>query len=205
MSDAAVILPIGHFLGPFHPGHDAPTDHHVLRIGREPVRLFTEEEVAVWTLAHGLPDRPSTVPGTRQSLVDSAREHGVADAAEVVAELLAQGILAEVEPGGESAVRFAERHRFCPLLTGLGATGWRPDRYLIGVAGDPVVDVDIFGYEVWQWAHLHPDLWRACLAFTAADQALGGEVAGPEEMFTRLLGRVRTLLAYRAGYLDVAV
>lgn len=200
------VFPIGHYLGPFHRHRDAPVAHHQVRVGHETVRLLTEDELAAWLLAHGLPGTPADRPWTRQAIEAAARGQGGADSApiaEALSELLGEGALAEVPDGTDPAVTFATGHRFCPLLVGLGADPRQPDQLIIGLTGNPVVTVDELGYQVWQWAPLHANLWEACRAFVEVDDRLSGTVSSPEEMLARVLRRVHRLLAHGAGYLDV--
>jgi hypothetical protein len=205
------LFPIGHYLGPFHRGRDAPVAHHQLRIGREPVHLQTEDELAAWLLAHGQPGAPADRPWTRQAVEAAALEQGGADRAAgvagAIAELLEDGALAEVPDTAAVpdpvAVGFATGHRFCPLLVGLGADQRQPDQLIIGLTGNPVVAVDELGFQVWEWGPLYANLWEACRAFADVDSRLAGTASSQEGMLAEVLRRVHRLLAHGAGYLDL--
>jgi hypothetical protein len=201
------MFPVGHYLGPFHRQRGAPVAHHKVRVGRETVRLLTEDELAAWLLAHGLPGTPADRPWTRPAIEAAARDQAGTERATAVSgavsELLGDGALVEVPDGTRAGAEFATSHRFCPLLVGLGADQRQPDQMIIGLTGNPVVAVDELGYQVWQWAPLHPNLWVACRAFAEVHDRLSGTVTLPEEMLARVLRRVHRLLAHGAGYLDV--
>jgi hypothetical protein len=150
----AWVFPVGHYLGPFVPGHDEPAESHRIRIGDELVKLVTETEFMAWGLAHGLPDAVSSagsqVSGrvwTREVMAALAGGRGTTGLADAVDGLLALGALVEVGPDAVDPATFARSHRLRPLLAGLGTTAARPDRYRIGVFGEEpvaVVDAQVF-------------------------------------------------------------
>jgi hypothetical protein len=214
MTGDAWVFPIGHYLGPFHPRRDAPVDYHRVRVGRETVRLFTDDELAAWLLAHGLPGTAADRPWSRQAIEAAAREQGGDDRAAAVSgalsELIGEGAMVEVPDGTGAGIGFATAHRFCPLLVGLGADPRQPDQAIIGLTGNPVVTMDELGFQVWQWAGLYANLWAACQAFVEVGDRLSGSFVtspgrpgSPEEMLAKVLRRVHRLLAHGAGYLDV--
>jgi hypothetical protein len=199
--NAPLMFPVGHYLGPLYPAVEAPLAYHRLRAGGSVIRLFTDDEFAVWTLAHGLPG-PGGAPWTGRAMADAALAHDGSDISPLIAELCAEGALVEVEPGTDGAVDFAMRHRFRGLLVGLGSTEERPDRFGIGLAGLPMVMVDELGYELWQWAPLHGSLWNACVALVEVDRQAGGAHTDPHELLTDVLHQLHRMLAHGAGYLD---
>lgn len=115
--DAALLFPIGHCIGAYY---DLPvsTDHFFqVRVGPDVIRL-TDEQFAIWGLAHGVPDRAPDQPWTRQTVLTAARRAGIAQAEEVLDSLVKDYLLVETTPGTDSAVDFARRHRLIPR------TGW---------------------------------------------------------------------------------
>jgi hypothetical protein len=56
------MFPVGHPMGPFHPGVGQPRQHHSLRIGKLAITMG-DEPFAVWAAAHRPPDRAE--PWTR--------------------------------------------------------------------------------------------------------------------------------------------
>lgn len=198
------VFPVGHYLGPYHPGPGAAPDSYRVRIGDEVVRLATEAEFLVWGLAHGVP-AASSDPGrvwTRADVTGLAAERVTTDLDGVLADLLAAGALVEVGPDGVAPVIFARSHRLQPLLSGLGSGPGRPDRYQIGVFGEePAAVVDVRVFDLWQWATR-----VGTLAALNEMQTLTGPLLGDEDDgVPGLLSRVHRLVANGCGYLDVAV
>jgi hypothetical protein len=197
------VFPVGHYLGPHHPGPGATPDSHRVRVGYEVVKLATEAELLVWGLAHGVP-AASSEPGrvwTRADVTGLAAERVTADLSGILADLLAAGALVEVGPDGVAPVIFARSHRLQPLLSGLGNGPGRPDRYQIGVFGEePAAVIDIRVFDLWQWATR-----VGTLADLNEMQALTGPLLGDDDDgVPGLLHRVHRLLANGCGYLDVA-
>lgn len=202
------VFPLGHYLGPFHPHRDAPVAYHRIRVGEEAVRLFSEDELAAWLLAHGLPGTVADQPWTREAMAVAAREQGGDDRATAlsgaVTELLTEGVLIEVPDGSRAAREFATSYRFCPLLVGLGVDPRQPDQVVIGLTGNPIVTIDQLGYEVWLWSPAQANLWELSRSFAEVGDRLAGTATLPEDMLAQVLRRVHRLLAHGAGYLDVA-
>jgi hypothetical protein len=193
MSDGWV-FPVGHYLGPFFPGAGEPMDSHRIRVGGEVAHLFTDDEFAVWSLAHGLPGRPLGAPWTRAAIAAAVREQGGGDVSDVLDDLLHDGPMLEVADGRE----FARRYRFHALLLGLGASPDRPGMFHIGLTGRPLATVDRLAFEVWQWAPLRASIWAACVVFAEVDGA------SPDDLLDPVLARLHVLLANGCGYLDKA-
>ena len=196
------VFPIGHYLGPFFPAKGAPMECHQIRVGQSVTNLFSQEEFAVWALAHGLPGMTVGSQWTPEALAALVRERGGDDVTGLVAELIQSGVLVEVSPGPD-ALAFARGHRLQALLVGLGTTVARPDQFLLGFTGQPFATVDELAFELWQWGPLHPDLWTACEALAATDTVTTGRPTSPEELLTSVLDGLHTLLSNGAAYLDV--
>ncbi|GAA3388208.1 hypothetical protein [Cryptosporangium minutisporangium] len=201
-----IVLPIGHYLGAVHPGDGRPPSYHVVRAGWEPYRLADETELDVWGIAHGLPDE-LTLRGawTRAAVLAAAAQAGHADVEPVLDSLLDRGLAVEVRPGTEQAREFARHHRIQPLLLGLGRA---PGEELDGI-GVPGLVLALRAtprvLEVWEWAHLWPDLWSACEGLAEAARDTGRTEpsdADPDQVLTFVLGAVQTLIAHGAAYLD---
>jgi hypothetical protein len=215
---APLVLPVGHYQGAFHAGGGRPPSYHVVRMGWEPARLDDEAEVDVWGLAHGLP--AAIEPGgawTRSSVLEAAAEVGHADASPVLDRLLGRGLVAEVAPGSAAAREFARYHRLQPLLIGLGPI---PEGSRLSDGGEVTDEpLDALGvpgltiaarvrprvFEVWEWAHLWPDLWSASEGLAAAGREAGGTdeaATDPEQVLAFVLAAAQTLVAHGAAYLD---
>jgi hypothetical protein len=207
MADAGtpLVFPVGHYLGARY--DSGPVPSHEIRIGWEIVSLPDGDDFDVWTLAHGQPPWPAGREWTTADLRAAATDVGVREPGEVSGGLLDSGALVEVEPAGDAMVAFAAAYRFEPLLIGLGNG---PDERLdrIGIPGLlAAARVTPRVYELWQWAHLWPDLWAACEALAAASVELDQDVqdeSDPHRVLAFALGAVQLLIAHGVGYLDAA-
>lgn len=195
---AAMLLPIGHFLGAFHPGPGAPAAYHAVRVGREIVRLPDADHRDVWALAH-------SDSGTRATLLTAASSAGIDDAEPIVDRLLASGVLAEVPPDPAARIGFASAHRLEPLLVGVGGGPGEPSDGM-GVPGLLVAArVPPRVFELWQWAHLWPDLWAACRGLAEVSAGLGQDEPGesdPDRVLAFALEAIGAMIASSVAYLD---
>ncbi|HEY0448951.1 hypothetical protein [Actinophytocola sp.] len=194
---AAIVLPVGHDLGAFHPGDGAAAVRQV-RLGAEIVELSTEE-FQVWSLAHGIPsgDTVSCTPADLSSPLSSP---------DAVAALRDRGLLAEVTP--DSAQRFAAAHRLLPLALGLGNTAEEPWLFSVGLLYQPLVMMTGALFDLWQWAHLSPDLWLACRESAEVATRAGADdadVTDPARVLAGALGSLHQLLVARVACLDVRI
>ncbi len=195
-----LVFPVGHYIGAFHPSAGAPLSYRKIRVGVDVRRLTTETEFAVWAMTHGTPGLvgPSR-PWTRAAVRALAHETELgADTDAILNSLIDNKVVAEVTPGTAEALEFARGHRVLPLLMGVGNTPTEPLSFGIGFPGlPPVVTVDSFLYEVWQWGRLGPTLWDTCELFARVDRT-----RTPEEVLTRILQNLHILLASNVAYLD---
>ncbi|ONI92868.1 hypothetical protein ALI22I_01440 [Saccharothrix sp. ALI-22-I] len=182
MGGDVLAVPIGHDLGAFHP--DAGFAAHVrqIRVGADVVEL-DDADFARWRQAHD-PDGP--VGGAEG--------------------LLRAGVLAEVAPG--DAVGFATGHRLLPLVLGLGNTAEQPWLYSVGLLHQPLVVMSGPLYDVWQWAHLSPDLWSACLESVRVASEAGAtdpDRIDPELVLAGVLGALHRMLSAGVACVDVRI
>ncbi|WP_035857306.1 hypothetical protein [Cryptosporangium arvum] len=194
----AIVLPIGHYQGVVH-----PSGHHVVRMGWEPIPLDDDGPLDVWGFAHGLPEHEGA--WDRSEVIAAAVGVGVQDAEPILDALLDRGLVVEVTPGTDGAREFAGYHRVAPLLIGLG----RPDGEELDGLGIPGLSVALRArprvIEVWEWAHLWPDLWSACEALAEAARDTGSLDASetdPDQVLSFVLGALQDLVAHGAAYLD---
>ncbi|MGH3657925.1 MAG: hypothetical protein ACRDUA_14815 [Micromonosporaceae bacterium] len=205
--DEPLILPVGHYAGAFHHTVGSPGHHHNVMIGAQVLRL-DDERFAVWLLARGLPDKITTTRWTRRMVEREAVAAGVTDVPQVLAGLMADGLLVETIPGTEHSLDFAESYRLIPLLLGLGNSADEPWLHGIGFFNQPRLAVTSEVYSLWEWSHLDPDLWAACRAHAQTSQRAGltdPEQVVPERILTGFLGALHPLLTAGAAYLDVAL
>lgn len=197
----ALLLPIGHDLGALYA--EGTQRRQQVRAGIDVAEL-TDTEFTVWLLAHGINDQDRP---TRGSLLREAERFGLdpADTAAIVDRLLTDRLLAALEPDGEAAIDFAQRHQLVPLLLGLGPDPDQPWLQNIGLLNQPVVQVSSAVYDVWSWAHLSPHLWAGCHDAAEVARTVGVTATGetePREVLAGILGSVHGLLCVRAAYLD---
>ena len=193
MNDERLTVPIGHLVGAGR-----------VRRGTSLVEL-DDRQYAVWALAHGTPHAvEEQLPWQRESIVELARHTGIANAAEIVEELLGIGLLAEFTLGGEEARDFARGHQLTPLMLGLGNTATEPVGFAIGFLGQPVLRVDFAVYDLWQWSAMDDSLWAVCES--AADVARRSAEAqtDAETLLSRFLTALHPLLLVNAAYVDVS-
>ncbi|MGW6197306.1 hypothetical protein ACWF0M_14280 [Kribbella sp. NPDC055110] len=146
-----LMFPIGHCLGKYY----ADTGHiHQVRLGGEIVGL-TDDEFAVWSLAHGLTDDRS--PWERHRIVDLLARREIPDG---IDQLLARKLLAEVDV--DSPDDFAARHRLLPLHLGLGNTPEVTAVFRSGTTELPLAVMTRTLYDLWLSSHLSPNLLVAC-------------------------------------------
>lgn len=165
------LVPVGHDVGVFNDGAGGRVRQ--VRLGAEVAEL-SAEEYEMWVSAHdGRVDRGVRVTGT---LVD-------------------RRLLAEVS----DQVAFAGAHRLLPLALGLGNTAEQPWLFSAGLLYEPVVAMTGPPYDLWQWAHLSPDLLAACVEVARA----ASERPDPEQVLAGVLEAVPSLLSARVACFDV--
>ena len=202
---AALVFPVGHHLGGFHPGPGALPDHHVIRVGRDTHRVPDGDLMDVWAAAHG-PGRGARVldrPWTRDDALASAAAGEVPDPARHLDELVGRGLVVQVADDAQAAA-FARRHRLQPLLVGLGNSPDDPYDSL-GIPGLPItVRVRPRVSEVWEWVGLWPSLAAAQEWFVGIAQQTGRGTTDTAAELGFLLGAVQSLVGASAAYLDAA-
>lgn len=203
-SAATRLFPIGHCIGAYHDAPGAPAQFFQVRIGPDVVPL-SHEQFAIWGLAHGTSDRPADEAWGAAEVVAAGFEAGLPDAERVLNELLVENVLVQATDGTDSAVDFARRHRLLPLMLGLGNTADEPRVYAAGLIGEPIVLMSSMIYDLFQWAHMDPDLWSACVG--AAETArrvdvVDADAKDPHRLLDVLLASLHTLLSPNAVCLD---
>ncbi len=174
------VLPVGHDLGAFHDGMGGRIQQ--VRVGATVAEL-SDVEYDAWSSAHS---PASSTPG------------------DLVAALTARALLADVS----DPVEFAARHRLVPLALGLGNTAAEPWLFTAGLLHQPVVAMTGALFDLWQWAHLSPDLWTACHEAAAVALQAGMtdlEQTDPARVLDGALESVPPLLAARVACFDVRI
>jgi hypothetical protein len=174
-----LLFPIGHCLGTYYTAEDHV---HQVRLGGEIVGL-SDEEFAVWCLAHGLPEDRSA--WERERVTDLLTSHEIPDG---IDELLDRNLLAEVDLDGPDD--FAARHRLLPLHLGLGNTPQLTTVFRSGTTELPLAAMTEAMYGLWLASHLSPNLLLACKEHNVDP--------------TAVLSSVHALLAPSAACLDLA-
>ena len=201
---AKLLFPIGHCMGVFHNSVE-PDDHYTqVRVGPV-IHQLSDEQFAIWGLAHALPDRPLDELWSRASVLTAARRAGIGRPDEVLDSLLEDGLLAETTPNGDSAIDFGRRYRMVPLMLGLGNTAEEPGIYSIGLVGMPIVQLSATAYDLYEWAHLDPNLWVACEGAAATALRVGIDdplATDPVRTLEALLETLHIMLSHNAICLD---
>lgn len=202
MAEAALLLPVGQSLGVFHPGDGTSAPVQQVRRGAELVEL-SDAEFLVWSLAHGLADAEGeSVPCTEPAILEYADEPAA------IRSLVDRGLLVEVVPGSPESVRFASAHRLLPLALGLGNDPEQPWLFSVGLLYQPLASMTAAMYDLWQWAHLAPDLWLACQELAVVATRAGIRDPGqtdPDQVLAGALGSMHHLLAVRVACLDTRI
>ena len=183
-ADAREVYPIGYLAGQFG---TAPDDQvHAIRRGWDIVTLDNALDFELWATAHGslthdwstswtlervaenlrasISDRNAWTAG----IIPSAQEVSGQAVEDAFARLTDRGLIALVGSSSDERVRFAQAHRFDPLLIGLGNTAARPDLAIIGLRDQPVMQVPESQIDFWQMANQFDSVWTACECITDA-------------------------------------
>jgi hypothetical protein len=129
-------LPVGHYLGAFHPGPGEDVAYHRIRIGDAVVYLTDAAELRGWLLTDAVP-------------------------APVADRLVAAGALVPLPDPGPDTLGFAAAYRLRPLLSAVGPVPGGAS-FGLGAAGHPVAAVDALLLDLWWWSGPSADLWTAC-------------------------------------------
>lgn len=128
-------------------------------------------------------------PWCRESIEELS---GSDDAAELIDELLQLRLLVEVGEPEE----FARTHRVVPTMPGLGNSVDDPTLFSIGFFNQPMLQVTLPVYDIWQWSTMDDTLWATC---ENARHASGDDA----DLLTGFLGSLHALLCAGAAYVDV--
>ncbi|MGH3545845.1 MAG: hypothetical protein ACRDPW_07965 [Mycobacteriales bacterium] len=197
-----IVLPVGHLLGPFFTNADDEVPESVdLRVGGE-LSSLPPEAYLVWAAAHGDPQQVATAPMTKAATLERA---GVVldQPGRAYRELVSRGLLVEVGAGKRGQREFAERHRVLPLVMGLGNSFQRPEEFVIGMVGSPVMTLPGSVFSVWMFGHQYPTLWQTCenVAMSAA-ATLGGQSVGPARVLADVVALLPLLVSTGCGCVD---
>lgn len=202
MAEQTLLLAVGHSLGAFHAGDGESEPVQQIRLGSDIAEL-SQTEFLIWTLAHGLvDDEGQPVPSTEAEVLAQLDEPAI------LRSLVDRGLLAEVVPGTPESVRFASTHRLLPLALGLGNDPEQPWLFSVGLLYQPLVLMTGAMYDLWQWAHLSPNLWLACqeLATVATQAGIDDpEQTDPDQVLAGAIGSLHHLLAARVACVDMRI
>lgn len=197
---AALVFPVGHYLGPYHTAGGDPALAHRLRVGGRVRPLESAELLHAWVLAHGVAGQLTEEPWTYRSALEYAGLFGSAASAAAFDQLRARRLVVEVVPGTVEAVAFATAHRLRPLQLPLGRDPDQPGLALVGCPGQPAVALPPSTYDMWLSVQRTPSLWTACRSI-AQDRPDGAA----EAVLDEVLGHLHGLLSIGAGYLDTVL
>ncbi len=188
-------LPVGHLQGSGPGGA-------LVRVGPEQVEL-DDARFTVWSLAHGLPDRPAAEPWTPEALLATAAAQGLGDLRTTLDDLVADRLVRLVDPGAGRA--FAEQHRLVPLVLGLGNDPEDVGTWSLGLLGEPLVQVTGTTLDLFQYADLEHHLWGAVQNVARVAHGSGWTdpaATDPDRLLADVLGTLHVLLSVGAVCLD---
>ncbi|MGH3803803.1 MAG: hypothetical protein ACRDTD_27455 [Pseudonocardiaceae bacterium] len=202
----AVLLPTGFFAGEFYTATDAEEpEYYDVRFGTEILRLDAPT-YAVWALSHGDPVRMANgAEPNRLSLVAVAREAGLADIGQSLADLQELGLVVQLLPVGNQLQRFAQAHWVKPLAMGLGNTNEDLERVRIGHPDNLRISVSPLAYNVWLYSDQFQSLWDTCAHVAAQISGQAGDnaaTARPDDVLNEFLPILPALIAVSCAYVD---
>ncbi|MGH3430471.1 MAG: hypothetical protein ACRD3Q_11075 [Terriglobales bacterium] len=202
----AALVPVGHSVGPlFTPQGEQDPDSYEIRYA-DGIFSIDQEELRVWTLAHGDPATINTDPPSRERVVRKAKEIEPNTTNRAIDRLCDVGLLVEFQPRSEQARDFGYRHQVEPLAIGLGNTAEAPWYFQIGLPTAPRVMVGHDAYHLWMFAHRHASLWYAC-EYVAADRRAevvtrAGTETDPDRILAHFLDALPAMIATSCAYVD---
>jgi hypothetical protein len=202
----SLLLPVGHYVGVQYRGIAGDPGRRQVRRGGT-FHDLTEDQYALWALAHGTPEAIQDEVTWHRGLVEEhARATGPAEPAVVIDELLDLGLLIELTSGDGQALELATRHRLVPLMLGLGNSPDEPDLFGIGFLQQPIVQVSHAIYDVWQWSTMDDSLWTTCQNAAEVAHRSGATAPAftdPTMLLDGVISALHTLLFTNAACLDI--
>jgi hypothetical protein len=201
MSD--LVFPVGHDLGPYFPEIGAPLEFFTVCVGRQMFALRTLDNYNAWMRAHGpVDDPPLTVARYHRYLADD----GIPEAAERVADLIADGLIHQIPPTGPGAVEFARSYRAMPLVTAIGNVGADipAGRYALGRPTRVFLYADEVEYWLWLRGGHFDSLWLAVEAFARTDLGATTGNGDPHACLGPVLLAAQSLINHSLLFFDAA-
>lgn len=198
-----LLFPIGEFQGDAVGPPGSESHHRQVRLGAELISL-SEAELAVWAAAHGNPQDPNSA-WTRTDMVALLDQANIEDPTAEIGSLSERGLLFEVADKPSARRQFALHHRMVPIMLGLGNTPEEPWYYSIGTLGNPVIKLQSPLYDLWEWAHMDPNLWVAVRGATATAKRVGvtdPDQIEPDRLLKDLVDALHAMLTGHTVYLD---
>ncbi|WP_163508621.1 hypothetical protein [Fodinicola acaciae] len=199
----AIVVPVGFGNGPrFAIGSGPePEFYEVLRADQS--IALPHDAYQVWLTAHADIESHANLTFTRERLVELA-EPSVGDGTtELVERLLSSRVLAEYEPGAESALHFLRTHRLFPTAEGLGNTAEEPETFRIGKNGEVLLEVVPDVYTFWCGSYNSSSIWDDIVKYDLG--LMSGSEEAPltlEELAQMFSAAVPMIVAARCGFLE---
>jgi len=200
-----LLVPVGHLLGTFYSVAGSPVRRTTVQLGGA-LHDLDDDELTVWLLAHGLPDRPAEA-WTEDAVAAAAVELALPEAPPVLRRLRDRGLVVPLRTVGPEAVGFARTYRVVPSMLGLGNSPESPGDYQIGLFGHPVLHLPDPLYDLWRWSPVDVHLWNACRGATDVARQAGRtdpDETVPELLLDVFLQALHLLLSTQAAHLDLA-
>jgi len=202
--DAAerIVVPVGQYGGAVV-RETTGTTGYAIRRGHM-VFVMSRQQATLWMEAHGRTAELGRTAWTRSTIVDRRTDDATRADAEVwFGDLVALGLLAEIDPDGPDAMSFARTYRLLPAAGGKGNTPADPFRFRAGHLPYRTVNLSWNEVRLWREGYQEPTLWDACVARAAAEERVGYRLY-QHKLLTETLKSLHYMLALRLSYVDRA-
>jgi hypothetical protein len=197
-----IVVPVGQYGGAVT-RETTGTTGYAIRRGRM-VFTMSWQQATLWMEAHGRTAELGRTAWTRSTIIDRRTDDATpADAETWFGDLVALGLLAEIDPDGPEAVSFAHTYRLLPAAGGKGNTPEDPFRFRAGHLPYRTVNLSWNEVRLWREGYQQPTLWDACMARAAAEERVGYRL-DPHRLLTETLKSLHHMLALRLTYVDRA-
>jgi hypothetical protein len=194
-----IVVAIGRSSGPEYPADGQAVERHVIEAGGTIFDVPPQAHLT-WLAAFTDPDAHGAHAFTRDRLAEIAGGSGVADAAALVDKLIRSNLLAEYEPGTESALDFLRSYKLYPMADGLGNSPEDPSMFGIGRGGTALLSLEHDIYAFWSGSYREATMWDAVVKF---DKERPDDAPFTAEDLGHLFaGSVPVIVATRVGFLD---
>ncbi|GAA1698548.1 hypothetical protein GCM10009765_54960 [Fodinicola feengrottensis] len=199
---ATIIVPVGFDNGPrFGPDGGTEPHYYEVTVGSQSAGL-PRDAYQVWSTAHVDVQAHARLQFTRRRLIELCEALVGPAAGTVVERMLADGLLAEFEPGSRTALELLRNYNLHPSAQGMGNSAERPEVFRIGRDGNVLLEVVPDVYSFWCGAFTGSSLWEEVLRY---EKELPPDAPlNAEELGHVLSAAVPMIVSSRCGFLEPA-